>query len=518
MKKIILLAVCLVLGSFTLAGCSNNNEAFAQKEYTVNITQIEGISIDVRDRQIEVSVSEDEQIHIVYFENSKDAYDITVSNENVLMMISADNKDWTDYIGGKPSAANRKISVQIPDALLDTLMLSTTNEDISLSVLSVTESISISSNGGNINFGNLDVGNALYLTVKNGDISGTVVGSYDNFTIQTDIKKGESNLPDNKADGEKTLNVSSNNGDVDIEFNNHSVEKKISVENEKAEKQATAEMKSSSNSIKADTENSTESVKMEPEIVEVDWSKYFNGLNGTAVIYDTSNSQYTIHNYNLAVTRSSPCSTFKIISSLIALENEILEPEDSTRTWSGETFWNENWNKDIDFSEAFRNSCVWYYRQVIDDIGQDMLQKELNKLQYGNCDISDWEGRLNTNNNNRALTGFWIESSLMISPKEQVEVMERIFGKNSNYSEETQNELKQVMLVSDLNRADISIYGKTGMGKANGIVVDAWFTGFAESTTGRIYFCVRLGTTDGMNVSSTLAKEIAIKLVSDYCA
>ena len=145
------------------------------------------------------------------------------------------------------------------------------------------------------------------------------------------------------------------------------------------------------------------------------------------------------------------------------------------------------------------------------------MQKELDKLQYGNCDISDWEGRLNTNNNNRALTGFWLESSLMISPKEQVEVMERIFGDNSGYSEETQNELKQVMLVSEQERTDISIYGKTGMGKAEGIVADAWFTGFAEGTEGKVYFCVRLGRTDGMNVSSLRAKEIAIQIVSDYC-
>ena len=145
-----------------------------------------------------------------------------------------------------------------------------------------------------------------------------------------------------------------------------------------------------------------------------------------------------------------------------------------------------------------------------------MMQKELDKLQYGNSDISDWEGRLNTNNNNRALTGFWLESSLGISPKEQTEVMERIFGEHSEYSEKTQTELKRVMLVSEPGRADISIYGKTGMGKANGIVVDAWYTGFMESTTGNIYFCVRLGTTEGMNVSSTLAREIAIKIVSNY--
>ena len=260
----------------------------------------------------------------------------------------------------------------------------------------------------------------------------------------------------------------------------------------------------------------TSKQKLESEIVEIDWSEYFDGLNGAAVVYDTSNMQYTIFNKDLALTQRSPCSTFKIISSLIALENNIIEPNNSTQTWSGEVFWNEKWNHDMEFHEAFQESCVWYFREVIDEIGQEIIQKELDKLQYGNCNISDWEGRLNTNNNNRALTGFWIESSLIISPKEQTEVMERIFGIDSIYSEETQNELKQVMLVTEQQKSNISIYGKTGMGKAHGIVVDAWFTGFAESSEENIYFCVYLGKTDNKNVSSMIAKEIAIKLVSDY--
>lgn len=218
MKKIISLTLCLVLSSFVLAGCSDSNNPFAQKEYTVDVTQIEELSIDVCDRQIEVSISEDDKIHITYFENSKETFDITVSDENVLTMASVNNKDWIDYIGKKPSAEHRKISLQIPDALLDALTLSTTNEDISLPALAITGSISISSNGGNITFKNLAVGNSLYLTVKNGDIQGTVIGSYDDFAIQSKIKKGESNLPVNKDSGEKTLNVSCNNGDVNIEF------------------------------------------------------------------------------------------------------------------------------------------------------------------------------------------------------------------------------------------------------------------------------------------------------------
>lgn len=209
-------------------------------------------------------------------------------------------------------------------------------------------------------------------------------------------------------------------------------------------------------------------------------------------------------------------STFKIISSFIALENGILEPDDSTRMWSGEVFWNEDRNKDIDFSDAFRSSCVWYFREVIDEIGKDTMQDALNELQYGNCDISDWGGQLNTNNNNPALTGFWIESSLLISPKEQVEVMERMFGNHTSYSEETRNQLKQVMLQPESNESNLLFYGKTGMGKSYGIVVDSWFTGFADSPKKKIYFCVYLGETDNKSVSSTKAKEIAIKIVSDY--
>lgn len=54
------------------------------------------------------------------------------------------------------------------------------------------------------------------------------------------------------------------------------------------------------------------------------------------------------------------------------------------------------------------------------------------------------------------------------------------------------------------------------MGKAQGIVVDAWFTGFAESAQEKVYFCVYLGRTDDKEVSSAAAREIAVRLASDY--
>ncbi len=224
------------------------------------------------------------------------------------------------------------------------------------------------------------------------------------------------------------------------------------------------------------TETASNEIMSEPEFVEADFSEYFEGLNGAAVIYDVSDRRYTVYNRSLAETRRSPCSTFKMISSLIALEHGIIDPDASVRVWSKEIFWNEKWNQDI----------------------------------------SDWEGRLNTNNQNRALTGFWIESSLKISPKEQAEVMERIFGSDSPYAKETITALKEVMKVGEQNQSELMIYGKTGMGKENGVLVDAWFTGFAETAEKQIIFCIYHGKSDEKNASGATAKDIAVRLVEEY--
>ena len=106
-KKIVLLALCLVCSGFFLTGCSGNSEPFEEKSYTPD-TEISEINLDVRDREIEVALSEDEQVHIQYSESSKEYYDISVSDDKVLSVTSASEKEWTDYIGGKPSAEDRK--------------------------------------------------------------------------------------------------------------------------------------------------------------------------------------------------------------------------------------------------------------------------------------------------------------------------------------------------------------------------------------------------------------------------
>lgn len=219
MKKCIGIVLLLFAGVLALTGCSGSGQDdFQEKNYTVDGKQIEEIKIDVRDRQIRVSLSEDDRIHIGYQESEKEFYHIAVTEGNVLTMSTQNNKNWSDYIGGKPAASARVITLQIPDDMISALTLSTTNEDLRIPAIHMKDRISLTVNGGNIEFDGLDAGQEISLNAKNGDISGTILGRYEEYAIECNIKKGESNLPKQKEEGNKSLHVTNNNGDIAIEF------------------------------------------------------------------------------------------------------------------------------------------------------------------------------------------------------------------------------------------------------------------------------------------------------------
>lgn len=219
MKKCIVIVLLIFAGMLVFTGCSGSGQdEFQEKNYTVDGKEIEEIKIDVRDRQIHVSLSKDDRIHIGYQESEKEFYHIAVTEGNVLTMSAQNNKEWTDYIGGKPAASARIITLQIPDDMISALTLSTTNEDVHLPAIHLKDRISLTVNGGNIEFDGLAAEQEISLNAKNGDISGTILGRYEEYAIECNIKKGESNLPKQKEEGNKSLHVTNNNGDIAIEF------------------------------------------------------------------------------------------------------------------------------------------------------------------------------------------------------------------------------------------------------------------------------------------------------------
>lgn len=239
----------------------------------------------------------------------------------------------------------------------------------------------------------------------------------------------------------------------------------------------------------------------------VDLSSDFHGINGCAVLYSPEDNQYFYYNTSMCEQRVSPFSTFKIISTLLGLQNGIISDESSTMDYDGSQYANTEWNRNLTLKEAFQTSCIWYFRQVIDTVGKANVQETLNDLSYGNCDISEWEG--SGVNSSSELNGFWLDASLEISPTEQVQVLSKIFDGNSTFAPSDVEILKNIMFV-DHDGTKI-IYGKTGSGTRG----RAWFVGFAEEKGTRKYFAVYLSDDEqGKNISDTTAKDIALKILN----
>ena len=247
--------------------------------------------------------------------------------------------------------------------------------------------------------------------------------------------------------------------------------------------------------------------------VEINWQEYFNDVNGTAIFYYPEADTYVVYQKELSEKRSSPCSTFKIFSTYVGLDTGVIQMNDSVRTWNGTVYWYEPWNRDIGLPDAFRQSCVWYYRQVIDDIGQPVMQAHIDEMNYGNRDISDWQGDLNEGEPLAELKGFWLESSLKISPKEQIQVLRRIMEHPEKG--ELANTLKLLMLTRDDAATGLKVYGKTGFGRVDGKNTDAWFVGLYERDGKRAYFALRLDDPDNPRATSDKAKAIALSIIDD---
>lgn len=240
---------------------------------------------------------------------------------------------------------------------------------------------------------------------------------------------------------------------------------------------------------------------------EIDYSEEFEGIQGCAVVYLPETEEYFLYNKAMCDVRESPYSSFKIVSALIGLDAEIIDSDSSTMNYDGTTYPVEAWNGNLTLQEAFASSCIWYFSQIIDCTGQDNVQAVLDELNYGNCDISEWDG--SGINPLPELNGFWLASSLKISPREQVEVLSRIFEGKTEFE---QNDIKILKSVMRTEATDSLVtYGKTGS-SGDG---QAWFVGFAEQENHRSYIAVYLN--DRLNAdkaTGSQAKDIAIAILN----
>nr|WP_068890837.1 penicillin-binding transpeptidase domain-containing protein [Pedobacter panaciterrae] len=108
-------------------------------------------------------------------------------------------------------------------------------------------------------------------------------------------------------------------------------------------------------------------------VIRNDFKKFYEKykVQGSFIMYDQKNDQYTMYNQEQASVPFTPASTFKICNSLVSLETGVVKDEHVVFKWDGKERSPDVWNKDTDMRNAFKNSTVWYYQELAKRVGEE---------------------------------------------------------------------------------------------------------------------------------------------------
>lgn len=198
----------------------------------------------------------------------------------------------------------------------------------------------------------------------------------------------------------------------------------------------------------------------------------FAGRAGSFVIIECASGATIFSTENAESEQLPPCSTFKIWNTLIGLESGLVaSPEEAFYQWDGQTRSYPDWNRNLTLKEAFRVSCVPAYQGLARKIGPERMQFWLNRIDYGNKDIS------------AGIDLFWLPApgrrTLLITSSQQAQLMAKLVCGKMPFSKKAQQVLKEIMAAKTTDQG--SLYGKTGSGKLEGATGLGWYVGYVES-------------------------------------
>ena len=187
-------------------------------------------------------------------------------------------------------------------------------------------------------------------------------------------------------------------------------------------------------------------------IQEENLQKYFDDLNikGSITIYDYKNKKWYYSDKKDSEKRTLPASTFKIPNSLISIEEYAVKDENEVLKWDGVIREFPAHNADTDLKTAFKNSTVWFHREMSRRVGIDKYRKYLKEFNYGNQKLS---GKPDY---------FWLDNTLVISPAEQINFLSGLYEEKYPLSKRTYNIVKNVMIEKKTD--SYNLRAKTGSG------------------------------------------------------
>jgi beta-lactamase class D len=203
------------------------------------------------------------------------------------------------------------------------------------------------------------------------------------------------------------------------------------------------------------------------------------GVVGTVVIESIKTGQRLVHNDARAKQALPVASTFKVLNTLIALEEGVIGGAGDTIPWDGTRYEIADWNHDQTLETAFKVSCVWCYQELARRVGAAKYPAYLRQAQYGHL-LEPFDG-----------TQFWLDGSLTISAEQQVAFLRQVVERHLPYRTSSYDTLEAIMLAESTLR--YRLYAKTGWAGRSTPGV-GWYVGYVETAPDTWLFALNLDT------------------------
>jgi len=211
-------------------------------------------------------------------------------------------------------------------------------------------------------------------------------------------------------------------------------------------------------------------------------------IEGTIVISSLNTGQTFIHNDSRANQRYSTASTFKILNTLIALEEKIISGKEDTFKWDGQIYSIPSWNQDQTLESAFKVSCVWCFQALARQVGSLKYINYIKESNYGELTKPFKE------------TTFWLDGSLQISAIEQVEFLKKVCQRSLPFNSASYETLREIMLIEKTSA--YSLWAKSGWATKMKPQI-GWYIGYIE-TPGDVWLFA-------MNIETKNNKDLPLR-------
>ncbi len=231
------------------------------------------------------------------------------------------------------------------------------------------------------------------------------------------------------------------------------------------------------------------------------------GVQGSITLYDYRAGKWIASDINDSHRETLPASTFKILHTLIILEERAVANAQETIPWPGHTDtvkygYRPEIYHDMSLRRAFRASAGWAYVEQAKKIGKEKYHQYLVAADYGNGDLSIQD------------PDFWNFGGFGVTPVNQIETLIGVYEETLPFRPETFTVLKDLMVEEQTEH--YTLRAKTGWTRDGGMNT-GWWVGYFEMADNVWFFATRLHRQLGQDGPDfgNCRKEITRRVLGD---